>query len=215
MKKLLLVLPFVFMACGKKAENVSNQTANQDTTQTAQVDYQRTIKDYFEVYKSKNIPQKDTLIITENTDKFVQFSHAPTEGEIIGVTYISLNLLRIHGETDKILYFSYGCVEGNCNLELSSLKVYTTDWQDITQTVINKDDIQKLFDQKLTALKKDANAKEFDSVFAIFDPDTDTIKLQIIKSDDENIMQGKNAIDTRALTELSWDNQAKKLVPQY
>lgn len=212
MKNSFFLLFLLLFACAKKTETQQNsetETVNV-SEQQAQVSQKNTIRMYFDQYIAKETTNDDTIVVMKETDEFIKFMYSPKEGEIIGTIYISLKLLSTEGEPDKILYFLHSCVEGECNLAAENLKLYDSEWKELTATSIPIKELDLEVKSQIKNLQKDKKNKNFDSFFAKFDPDTHKIYVGIIKSQECcNITEGKDDIEFYSVLELYWNGTTK------
>jgi hypothetical protein len=208
------------LACGQKKDQnaAATTTSNTPTTATAPAaatTKKLTMKDYFEAYKKKEIDANDSVIVATLTDDFVRFEYFPKSGEIIGTIYMSFGLLKSEGKPDKIISFFHACVEGQCNLSHDNLKVYTTDWKDITEATLPMAEIKKAFDAQLKSNQKDKKNKKYNSFFATVDPDTRAVTFGAINDEDNAMMNGKDSDNFQQIGTVYWNEALQKFTKDY
>ncbi len=196
MKNILFVITAIlFFSCGNTKQKSTAQEENTPST---------SIMPIFEAYKSKQIDKGDTIEIATQTDDFIAFSHYPTEGEIIGITYIQLRFLG----NDKLLYFMYACVEGTCNLDASNIHVFTKNWEDVTSDYVNMGEITQIMEQARQGLGEEAGL--FDSFFAKIDEKNEHIDL-FLMNEEKFVEKGEeNNPLLKKIGSLVWDDKNQK-----
>lgn len=223
MKKLLLFVPFLaLVACGDKGgtqqpvadHNATTATQQQPVQQPQPAAKSKTMAQYFEEFKTKNVPADNDLKVNAQTENFIHFNYSPKEGEIIGVTTVFLKKVVAEDGAEFIIHFMYGCAEGSCNLNVANLNVYSSNWEDVTTSMamFAPTELEEMLSDEVDKLKKDKKSKGFDSFYATLNPSEEHIELWIVRADDPNLGTDASDPETRpfpGFAKLYWDRFKK------